>query len=264
MPNEDVKFSELPVGTLASDSIFATSENDGIGGLISTGVSAADVGNFTIDNLQYPLKLDTENKKVAGAINEVHSSIGANTYDENSTYNKGDTVIYNGTMYTCKGTSVTGTWDATKWDATTLQPKTDNTLDTTAKTITGAINELNKLLTPIGTIVNGTKNATVFTRTWGQKGYIILNKGKWIVFIRVLLQQDSNGYRAMNLAQTSGNDTPQAINMAINGNLTSLNLSTILNVTADNTTFYWNAVHNSTQNSELTIDNYIFQAIRIA
>lgn len=153
MPNEDVKFSELPVGTLASDSIFATSENDGNGGLISTGVSAADVGNFTIDNLQYPLKLDTENKKVAGAINELHSSIGAGTYNSASTYNKGDIVIYNGTLYACNDNSVTGAWDATKWDATTLQPKTDNSLATTDKTVVGAINELKSGVDDIGDMV---------------------------------------------------------------------------------------------------------------
>lgn len=69
--------------------------------------------------------------------------VGGSTYNSSSTYNKGDNVIYNGTLYACNDNSVTGAWDATKWDATTLQPKTDNTLDTTAKTITGAINELN-------------------------------------------------------------------------------------------------------------------------
>ena len=143
MPNEDTKFSELPVGTLASDSIFATSENDGNGGLISTGVSAADVGNFTIDNLQYPLKLDTENKKVAGAINELHSSVGADAYDDTATYNTGDVVIYNGALYTCKTAITTAeAWDVSHWDDTTLQPKTDNTLATTDKTVVGAINEL--------------------------------------------------------------------------------------------------------------------------
>ena len=147
---------------------------------------------------------------------------------------------------------------------TNYQPKTDNTLDTKDKTVVGAINELNEKLMPVGTIVNGTKNATVFTRNWGQKGYITLNKGKWIVVLRAILQIDANGYRAMNLSQTSGDTTPQAINMAISGNATSLNISVILNVTTDNTTYYWNAIHNSTQNSELTIDGYLFQAIRIA
>lgn len=142
MSNEDVKFSELPVGTLASDSIFATSENDGNGGLISTGVSAADVGNFAIDNLQYPLKLNTENKKVAGAINELHAINGYSydAYDDTSTYAAGDLCIYNNTLYKCTTAITTAeAWNASHWTATSiadeigridtaLSGKTDNTI----------------------------------------------------------------------------------------------------------------------------------------
>lgn len=123
MPNEDVKFSELPVGTLASDSIFATSENDGNGGLISTGVSAADVGNFAIDNLQYPLKLNTENKKVAGAINELHAINGYSydAYDDTSTYAAGDLCIYNNALYKCTTAITTAeAWNASHWTATSI------------------------------------------------------------------------------------------------------------------------------------------------
>lgn len=123
MPNEDVKFSELPVGTLASDSIFATSENDGNGGLISTGVSAADVGNFAIDNLQYPLKLNTENKKVAGAINELHAINGYSydAYDDTATYTVGDLCIYNNALYKCTTAITTAeAWNASHWTATSI------------------------------------------------------------------------------------------------------------------------------------------------
>ena len=41
-------------------------------------------------------------------------------YDENTTYNTGDKVIYQGLFYVCNDDNVTGTWDATKWDAFTV------------------------------------------------------------------------------------------------------------------------------------------------
>ena len=41
-------------------------------------------------------------------------------YDENTTYNTGDKVIYQGLFYVCNDDNVTGTWDATKWDALTV------------------------------------------------------------------------------------------------------------------------------------------------
>lgn len=110
--------------------------------------SGNDIADFVANDEQYTTDLDTEAKTITGSINELHSSIGAEPYDENETYNKGDTVIHNGTLYACKDNSVTGTWNASHWDDTTLQPKTDNTLSTTDKTVVGAINELNTDLTP--------------------------------------------------------------------------------------------------------------------
>lgn len=171
MPNEDVKFSELPVGTLASDSIFATSENDGNGGLISTGVSAADVGNFAIDNLQYPLKLNTENKKVAGAINELHAVIGYSydAYDDTATYSVGDLCIYNNTLYKCTTAITTAeAWNASHWTATSIADeiselksgKQDTIPDTVAKTVTFDI-------TPSG----GEVKAKVYNRVLYVSGY---------------------------------------------------------------------------------------------
>ena len=41
-------------------------------------------------------------------------------YDENTTYNTGDKVIYQGLFYVCNDDNVTGTWDATKWDSLTV------------------------------------------------------------------------------------------------------------------------------------------------
>ena len=129
--------SLLPISVENPDSSTATEYPQ-----LAGKTSGNALSDFVANDQQYATDLDTENKTITGAINELHSSIGANTYNTSSTYNKGDIVIYNGTLYACNGTSVTGAWDATKWDATTLQPKTDNTLATTDKTVVGAINEL--------------------------------------------------------------------------------------------------------------------------
>ena len=44
----------------------------------------------------------------------------ADLYDEQTTYNIGDYCIYADVLYRCKSLSVTGAWDSTKWDATTI------------------------------------------------------------------------------------------------------------------------------------------------
>ena len=49
-------------------------------------------------------------------------------YDENTTYNTGDKVIYNNLLYECNDDGVTGAWDATKWDSLTVAGMTDNNL----------------------------------------------------------------------------------------------------------------------------------------
>ena len=41
-------------------------------------------------------------------------------YDDTQTYNTNDKVIYQGLLYICNDDNVTGTWDATKWDAFTV------------------------------------------------------------------------------------------------------------------------------------------------
>lgn len=38
------------------------------------------------------------------------------TYSTGSTYNIGDLAVHSSKLYRCKANSVTGTWDATKWD----------------------------------------------------------------------------------------------------------------------------------------------------
>lgn len=73
----------------------------------------------------------------------VKKSMIASEYDSTATYAVGDECIYNDVVYSCKtAITVAEAWNASHWSATTLQPKTDNTLATTDKTVVGAINEL--------------------------------------------------------------------------------------------------------------------------
>ena len=44
----------------------------------------------------------------------------SDVYNPNTTYNTGDLCIYNNVLYKCKTNNVTGAWDGTKWDRTTV------------------------------------------------------------------------------------------------------------------------------------------------
>jgi len=57
------------------------------------------------------------NKPVAEAIEGIENSL-ASAYDSTATYNTGDYVIYENQLYICKGSNVTGAWDASKWEET--------------------------------------------------------------------------------------------------------------------------------------------------
>ena len=82
------------------------------------------IGTFINKILNYSADLQTTNKTVIGAINELHnggggggmsSDIIADTYDDTATYNTGDYCIYNDGLYVCDDDNVTGAWDSTKW-----------------------------------------------------------------------------------------------------------------------------------------------------
>ena len=64
------------------------------------------------------------NKPVAEAIEGIENSL-ASAYDSTATYNTGDYVIYENQLYICKGSNVTGTWDASKWEETNAGAELD-------------------------------------------------------------------------------------------------------------------------------------------
>lgn len=63
-------------------------------------------------------KLSTDTAgKLQNEINDLMISFGlyTNTYSSSSTYNVGDLVVYNHTIYECNKANTTGTWDSSKW-----------------------------------------------------------------------------------------------------------------------------------------------------
>ena len=108
---------------------------------------------------------------IDAAVGTVEDIIG-DAYDENNTYNTDDYCINNDVLYKCNDDNVTGAWDATKWDATTVadelalkQNVTDANLTTSDQTIVGAINELKS-----GKQDN-IPNTVAKTVTWDASGY---------------------------------------------------------------------------------------------
>ena len=108
---------------------------------------------------------------IDAAVGTVEDIIG-DAYDENNTYNTDDYCINNDVLYKCNDDNVTGAWDATKWDATTVadelalkQNVTDANLTTSDLTIVGAINELKS-----GKQDN-IPNTVAKTVTWDASGY---------------------------------------------------------------------------------------------
>lgn len=94
-------------------------------------VTVEQIGD-TIAGTQVHSTLTTSDKTLIGAIKEVAKDKNvADEYDATQTYNKGDVVIYKNTLYICNTNNTTGTFDPSKWTATTIDdliPKTDNNL----------------------------------------------------------------------------------------------------------------------------------------
>lgn len=86
----------------------------------ATGHAVADfVGNGEI----YTTDLDTVDKHINGAINELHTINGYSydAYDDTATYSVGDLCIYNNALYKCTTAITTAeAWNASHWTATSI------------------------------------------------------------------------------------------------------------------------------------------------
>lgn len=93
--------------------------NDGLG--VPAGGTAGQVlvKNSDADNdTKWANSMDGEAENLSNNINQLKIALGLNvdTYNSSQTYQTGDMVIYNSTIYECKTDNTTGEWDSTKWD----------------------------------------------------------------------------------------------------------------------------------------------------
>ena len=90
--------------------------------------------------------LETDDQTIIGGINELAKDKNvADEYDDTHTYNIGDITIYGNTLYICNTNNTTGTFDPSKWTATTIDNIIGSLsqLTTTDKSsLVGAVNEL--------------------------------------------------------------------------------------------------------------------------
>ena len=147
----DIKISELTaVSSLNNGDLVEVSQVNELApsGYTSLKATMTDIGDKVNTDIEYTTDLaDFTDKTIVGAIKETAKGKNiADEYDDTQTYDKGDVVIYKNTLYICTTNNTTGTWDATKWTATTVQSLIGSlsTLTTTVKSsLVGAVNEVN-------------------------------------------------------------------------------------------------------------------------
>lgn len=146
----DIKISELTsVSSLNNGDLVEVSQVNELApsGYTSLKASMADIGKKVNTDIEYTTDLaDFTDKTTLGAIKETAKGKNiADEYDDTQTYDKGDVVIYKNTLYICTTNNTTGTWDATKWTATTVQSLIGSlsSLTTTNKdSLVDAVNEV--------------------------------------------------------------------------------------------------------------------------
>lgn len=146
----DIKISELTqVSALNNGDLVEVSQVNALApsGYTSLKASMTDLGKKVNSDIDYTTELaDFTDKTITGAIKETAKGKNvADEYDATQTYDKGDVVIYKNTLYICTTNNTTGTWDATKWTATTVQSLIGDlsALTTTDKSsVVGAVNEV--------------------------------------------------------------------------------------------------------------------------
>lgn len=90
-------------------------------------ISIGELG-AVLGAILYTQLLDTNVKNIFGGINELFARCMniADDYDDTETYNTGDYVFYQNVLKKCNDDNVTGTWDNTKWDDTTIADELAN------------------------------------------------------------------------------------------------------------------------------------------
>lgn len=123
------------------------------------------VANFIANEQEYVTNLDTVNKHINGAINELHAINGYNydAYDDTATYSVGDLCIYNNVLYKAKQ-ATTGNLptNTTYWEETSIA-------DEISELNTGKVD-----LTPIELTFNSHSNITIFRNQSFKIGKLVI------------------------------------------------------------------------------------------
>ena len=116
MPDDRKKISALP-SALTLDNTDVLPIVQGMNSTPETKKAAITLLATHLLELMSYNNLSTANKTIVGAINSLLSNF-ADAYDDTSTYDVGDCVIYNGVLYQCNtAITVAEEWDATHWTA---------------------------------------------------------------------------------------------------------------------------------------------------
>ena len=141
MANSSISQLETVANVTAGDLLEVATPNAGsTSGYKSGKESLTQISNFIAMGVSYA-GLATEDQTIVGSINEVKAATGSlaasvtDAYDDTATYEVGDLVIYNNTLYKCASAVVTPEdFDDTKWTATTILAEVERGIDTTATT----------------------------------------------------------------------------------------------------------------------------------
>lgn len=129
----DIKISELTTASeIKNEDNIELSQNTG-NGLVSLKATILALATKIVTAINFTSALDTTNKTITGAINEVAQGGGgggtdviAEDFDSTATYAVGDYCIYEGSLYKCT-TAVTtaGDWDSTDWTETLVMDEVE-------------------------------------------------------------------------------------------------------------------------------------------
>ena len=94
----------------------------------------------------------------------------ADDYDDTETYNTGDYVFYQNIFYKCNDDNVSGTWDATKWDITTVADELANGGGGSGGSwtdVTGTLTAGNTSVTLSDASISSSSTIDIYTDTFG-------------------------------------------------------------------------------------------------
>ena len=159
--------SQSEINNLATQVADLVSEQYDSNNVIFDAVPTAGHGNgYTVTSEGIKDALDAINNPAASAVSYDNTASGlaatnvqdaldevvdvvndnfADAYDPTATYNTGDVCIYNNVLYICTDDNITGTFDPSKWTATTIDNVIGDLSDLTTSvtsSLVGAVNEV--------------------------------------------------------------------------------------------------------------------------